>query len=220
MSNHIKSSHVLLVGTGYMAKEYVKVLKSLPCKFVVIGNQLTSTKEFERATGKKAYSGGIEKLNNFSEFTHCINAVRSDLLHSVNTHLLQFGAREILCEKPGALYLNELKQITKLANQSNTRILIAYNRRFYSSVDKLIELVKLDGGVESLYFDFTEWEAQWIHGKTSKKILLNLFIMNSLHIIDLAFYICGLPKKLSSFVSGYSVWHQKAMIFSGADRGE
>ena len=67
MSNHIKSSHVLLVGTGYMAKEYVKVLKSLPCKFVVIGNQLTSTKEFERATGKKAYSGGIEKFNNFSE---------------------------------------------------------------------------------------------------------------------------------------------------------
>ena len=142
--------------------------------------------------------------------------MRSDLLHSVNTHLLHFGAREILCEKPGALYLDELKQITKLANQSNTRILIAYNRRFYSSVDKLIELAKLDGGVESLYFDFTEWEAQWTHGKTSKKILLNLFIMNSLHVIDLAFYICGLPKKLSSFVSGYSDWHQKAMIFSGA----
>ena len=216
MSNNINETNVVLIGAGYMASEYTKVLKSLPCKFTVIGNHLKSAKKFESQTGVKVKAGGIHKITDFSEFTHCINTVRSDFLHPVNLHLLNHGAKNILCEKPGALYLKDLRESANLAAQLNTSILIAYNRRFYASVDKLVELASDDGGVESFYFDFTEWEEQWKNHTTSEQILLNLFIMNSLHVVDLAFYIGGIPKKLKSFVSGYSDWHQKAMIFSGA----
>ena len=216
MPNNINQTNVILIGAGYMAREYTKVLNSLTCKFTVIGNKLKTAKEFELQTGVEVKAGGIYKINDFSEFTHCINTVRSDLLHPVNMHLLNHGAKKILCEKPGALYLKDLRESENLANQLNVPILIAYNRRFYASVKKLLKLASDDGGVESFYFDFTEWEEQWNNQTTNKQILLNLFIMNSLHVIDLAFFIGGTPKSLQSFVSGYSDWHQKAMVFSGA----
>ena len=36
---------------------------------------------------------------------------------------------------------------------------VAYNRRFFDSVIKLIKLCELDKGITSMHFEFTEWDA-------------------------------------------------------------
>ena len=38
-----------------------------------------------------------------------------------------------------------------------SKVWIAYNRRFYASVQKLRQLCDLDGGITSAVFEFTEW---------------------------------------------------------------
>lgn len=59
MSSNVKE--VLLVGTGYMGREYVKVLKAQNVSFTVVGNSAASTQRFSEETGVPAWAGGIER---------------------------------------------------------------------------------------------------------------------------------------------------------------
>ena len=43
---------------------------------------------------------------------------------------------------------------------------------------------------------------------------------NSSHVIDLAFYFTGLPKKWVSYRSGSLIWHKSASTFAGAGVSE
>ena len=73
---------------------------------------------------------------------------------SITKLLLNNGAKKILLEKPGALNVSSLKLIKGSANKLNSELLIGYNRRFYESVDKLIELSNNDGGIKNVHFEF------------------------------------------------------------------
>ena len=76
MSNNLS---VLLVGTGYMGREYEKVLTNLNVLYSVVGRSETNCEEFERETGKKAIAGGIDsfikKCRGVDIPTHAIVAV-------------------------------------------------------------------------------------------------------------------------------------------------
>lgn len=56
-----KIDYLLLVGAGYMAREYAKVLKALKVKFIVVGNRKNSAKSFEKSMNVQVEPGGIEK---------------------------------------------------------------------------------------------------------------------------------------------------------------
>ena len=47
-------------------------------------------------------------------------------------------------------------------------------------------------------------------------VLKNWFLANSSHVIDLAFYLGGKPKKIQSYAAGGNNWHPAATIFAGA----
>ena len=100
--------------------------------------------------------------------------------------------------------------------KKKAEVFIGFNRRFYSSVDFIREALVSEGGPLSFHFDFTERIDQILENKTKKILLENLFSYNSLHVVDLAFHLCGYPKKLFSTSSGYSDWHKKPMIFVGS----
>ena len=46
---------IYLIGTGYMASEYSKVLDSINSNDTVLGNSAQSCSNFEKSTGKKLY---------------------------------------------------------------------------------------------------------------------------------------------------------------------
>tara|TARA_B110000459_G_C16619555_1_gene500825 strand:- start:420 stop:1358 length:939 start_codon:yes stop_codon:yes gene_type:complete len=206
---------ILLIGTGYMAKEYLKVLQFMNLDFNVLGNSQKSCDTFFMETNVEAKSGSIENIDNIKEFDFAINAASSDQLYKINIFLIANEIKNILCEKPGANNIDELENLNLISLKRKLNFFIAYNRRFYSSVNKLMELVDIDGGVQSFCFDFTEWESTVLEVIKDRNILKNWFVVNSLHVVDLAFFIGGTPIEINSNIMGESSWH-KPMVFCGS----
>ena len=151
-------SAIWLVGSGLMAQAYASVLKSLNIQFEVIGRGEQSAIDFEKATGIPVHIGGIaEASKRLDPPDQAIVAVNiEELTRSANT-LVELGCKHILLEKPGSLNFNDLVRLHNNAKANSSSIYIAYNRRFYSSVDKLRDLCAFDGGITSAFFEFTEW---------------------------------------------------------------
>lgn len=100
--------------------------------------------------------------------------------------------------------------------KKKARIFIAYNRRFYSSVLKAKQIIKEDEGCLSFVFEFTEWTHLVKDAEKSKEEKAKWFIANSTHVVDLAFYLGGVPRHIACYTSGGLNWHPSASVFSGA----
>lgn len=213
---------VWIIGTGLMAVDHAKVLLGMNISFEVIGRGEKRALQFEEMTGIKPITGGIEKhfKSGAEAPAFVINAVGIDQLANVTLVLLENKCKNILLEKPGVAYYQEIDQLSAKAKEMKAQILLAYNRRFYQSVQKALQIIQEDGGVRSYNFEFTEWshQIQAIRDQKTEAELQNWFLGNSTHVIDLAFFLGGEPKELSCFVAGKNEidWHRNSSNFSGA----
>ena len=90
------SMNVLVVGSGAMAKEYIKVLKALNTPVTVVGRSATGVENFKRDTGIAALSGGLEAnigTLDIASFTHCIVTTNVTQLYGNVRSLLFAGAK-------------------------------------------------------------------------------------------------------------------------------
>ncbi len=215
MSNNLK--RVLLAGTGYMSKEYIKVLKAFEIEYMIVGNRTESVKQFMEETGEQACAGGVDhyilECNDLPEYA--IVAVSHKNLYSVTKTLAEAGVKKILVEKPGVTTLNDIKDLIRIAEQKGSEIYIAYNRRFYQSVKKAEELIKQDGGLKSVSFEFTEWAHVIEKTNHSDEMKQKWFLLNSTHVVDLVFYFAGLPKTITTQINGSLNWHKVGCIYTG-----
>lgn len=213
--------NLLLVGAGYMATEYSKVLVDLGYEFRVVGRSEKGVKAFLNSTGIEAYSGGIEKyyLHGGKLTETAIVAVSESELAKTSIFLIEHGVKRILLEKPGAENIDDLKKICKSAEENKASVQIAYNRRYYSSVDKALEIIENDGGVKSFMFEFTEW-LNVIKERNPSTNFSTLFLANSTHVADLAFFLGGFPKKMTCYRTGSLLEHPSGSIFSGSGMSE
>ena len=208
---------ILVVGVGLIGQEYVKILEDLECNVVVVGRSKENVKKFNQKTGIIAHAGGVQNFfkNNLDRFDGAIAAVGVESLNSVTKELLNNNLKNILVEKPGGNSINEISEIENLATSKKSNVFLAYNRRFYSSVEKAIQIIIQDGGVSSFNFEFTEWGHEIKNLSHSPQVKKNWFMGNSSHVVDMAFYLGGLPKKISSYAKDELDWH-KPTNFSGA----
>lgn len=218
MSDNLScSKKVVLFGTGKMGVEYSKVLQNLGVNFSVVGRSEAGVERFHSQTGIKAIPNGFlawkEKCEPDVEFA--IVAVSVEELSKTVIDLMDSGIRKILVEKPAGLNTEEVRLVRDKAKDTGTKVVVAYNRRFYSSVLKAQEIIKEDGGVKSFCFEFTEW-VHLIPDHIKEDVKKNWFLANSTHVVDLAFLLGGEPKEFKSFVSGGCDWHPAATVFSGA----
>ena len=138
-------------------------------------------------------------------------------MFSVTKFFLNSGYN-ILLEKPP--YTLQRLKLLALSREKNSKIFVAFNRRFYSSVEKLMELVESDGGIKSLSFDFTEWADKISLLEKPQEVKDRWILSNSSHVLDLAFYLVGKPKEIFCFQGGSIDWHKKAARFNGAGISE
>lgn len=210
---------ILIVGAGPMAVQYANVLKALGQPFQVVGRSAQSAETFHAAVGVMPCTGGIEAYFNGEHpaIQSAIVAVSIEQLEYASTYLLDQGVKRLLVEKPGALTLDAIERLKHKADAAGATVYIAYNRRFLSSVLKARELIKEDGGVTSFNFEITEWST--IQGiPKAEGVKENWFFGNTTHVTDLAFYLGGRPRQLSTFTagSGSLPWHSRAARFCGA----
>ena len=212
---------VLLVGSGSMSKEYAKVLKHLKIDFNVIGNTIDSCKNFEKELSLPAIHGGLKKFlnqKNLGLYSHAINAVNVEYLKETTINLIEKGIKTILIEKPGSVHFSELDEISNIAEGEKSDIYIAYNRRFYSSVEKMKELIYKDGGILSAHCEFTEWVHKINPDNYPNDVVNKWVIANSSHVLDTMFFLIGEPKILNPMILGKSkvLWHPTGSIFIGS----
>jgi len=213
---------IWIVGAGLMAAEYAKVLNALNIPFTVIGRSEENCKKIKDVYNGAVVSGGLKKFlaTNPSLPAKAIVAVGIEALSETTKELVKYGIKSILLEKPGIGYPSEIEDLLKVAESNNATVLLAYNRRFYSSVLKAEEIIKNDGGVSSFNFEFTEWAHIIKTLSKTKEELHNWFLGNSSHVIDTAFFLGGKPTKLAAFYSGSLDWHPAASNFAGAGISE
>lgn len=208
---------VLLIGAGPMADDYAAVLLGLGVQFEAVCRSPKSANLFSAKHNVKCSSKGLSaylKTNGPPSFAIVSVAIQD--LYKVTKELLSYKVKEILIEKPGALFYNEIQELTSLSKVSQCNIFIAYNRRFYSSVATLKDLIKKDGGLTSVNFDFTEWSDRIAPLSKAKNVKERWVLSNSSHVIDLAFYLAGQPIKKFFSSSGSLGWHPESARFVGA----
>lgn len=212
------SKEVLLVGSGGMAADYVKVLRALELRFTIVGRGEQSAKKCSEATGCEVITGGLAAYLAKSPAipSHAIVAVGVEKLHETTLQLLAYGVKNILVEKPAGLDKQEIMSVQQEAREQGASIYVAYNRRFYSSVLKAQEIIAQDGGVTSFNFEFTEWAHQIEKLTKAPGVKEHWFLGNSTHVVDLAFYLGGRPEQMSTYTSGGLAWHSAGSVYSGA----
>lgn len=215
---------IWLVGTGLMGVEYAKILNSLGVQYTAIGRGEQSAAAFEEQTGHKAVRGGLSAfLATKPEVAkHAIVAVGIEALTDTCVELLGYGVKTILQEKPGIGWISEIDKLVDATVKANAKVVLAYNRRFYSSVLAAEKIIKEDGGVSSFNFEFTEWSHTIEPLPKTNVEHQTWFMGNSSHVIDAAFFLGGEPKEICAFHSGDGdlKWHLSGSKYSGAGVAE
>ena len=212
-----------LVGAGPMAVDYSKVLDALDVSYEVIGRGEDSADRFFQATGHKVKPGGLNKWLDSDDIKKpdaAIVAVGVEKLAETTNALLDYDFKDILVEKPAGLNFYEIASVANKTKESGANVFVAYNRRFYASVIKAKEIIVADGGVTSFNFEFTEWSHEIEKLEKAPGVKENWFLANSSHVVDLAFYLGGKPKDISTYTAGGLNWHPSASIFAGAGVSE
>ncbi len=141
-----------------MAQDYARVLKGLDISFEVIGRGADSANKFEKFIGKSVRTGGLnDALSEGEAPKKAIVAVGVEQLAPTTAELIDAGVKRIMIEKPAGIDLAEIVSLNRMAEENGTSVLLAYNRRFYGSVQQARECILEDGGVLSAQFEFTEW---------------------------------------------------------------
>jgi predicted dehydrogenase len=222
MSNNLSSQKVVVFGVGPVGREYCKILQHLNVDFSVVGRSKTGVERFVAETGIMAVPNGVEawKDQGDGSIRSAIVAVNLEELAQTSIDLMDCGIRNILLEKPGGISAEEIKQVRDKAKATGTKVWIAYNRRFYASALKAQEIIRNDGGVKSFNFEFTEWPHIILDKVESETAKNNWFLVNSTHVVDMAFLLGGFPEKLETFTAGGCDWHPESAIFSGSGISE
>lgn len=212
---------IWIIGAGVIAREYAKVLKSLRKEFICIGRGIESAKVFEEVTGVSPITGGLEEyLASYPDIPEAaIVATNLGSLSGNTISLLKYGVKRVLCEKPGFLYPRELEEVVRVCIEREAEVYYAYNRRFFSSTLAAEKIIEEDGGLRSFNFEFTEWGHVIAQYNKPKSELNNWFYANSTHVVDLAFFLGGIPVEMSCYAKDETEWH-KPITFAGAGRTE
>lgn len=212
---------LLLVGTGYMAKEYAKVLIGLKTSFLVVGRGEKNCNLFRyEFPGITVIEGGLENFTIGHNIGKAIVASSIESLNSNVQKLLKMGVNDILLEKPGGKTPEEIITLYNVVKSYNAKVVLAYNRRFYSSTRELRHLASEDGGILSFNFEFTEWSHTIEPLEIDPGIKANWFLANSSHVVDTAFFLGGVPLNWKPYYSGNLNWHPSSSIFVGAGISE
>ncbi len=220
MSDNLKN--VLVAGTGEIAKQYCRVLKKMNIHPDVVGRNFDKAETFGREEAVNAYGGGIDSFleKPGKQYGYAIVAVDLQQLCNVTCSLINHGIKNIFTEKPCGMNKEEIHRIADLADKHDASVYVAYNRRFYASTSKALEIIEEDGGVKSFHFEFTEWAHTIEPLSYSQEIKEEWFLANSSHVADLAFFLGGEPREMSCYVSGALKWHTRGCVYSGAGVSE
>ena len=176
----MRNNHnICLIGAGYMAEEYLKVLSDKKLKCFGIHSRTKSKINYlkEKYNIKKIFKN-IREINNSEEIDSIIIAVNEISTFKI-LNKLNLKKFKILCEKPVGVNYDESQKILKLIKKNRSSLFVSMNRRYFNSTIKAKNYVKNKTGKRFIYIN-----DQQIQNR--KKAVVNKQMMygNSVHLID------------------------------------
>jgi predicted dehydrogenase len=211
---------ILIIGSGGIAEQYCIALSQMKIKDVtILSRSFDNASSLAKNFNFNPMGGGYEEnLKMLKKFDLVIIALPINSLILATKTALESGQTNILVEKPGSLYFDDLLELnSKILNQ---KIRIAYNRLVYPNFHLLKELVSKEGGILSCNFSFTEWIHTINFKNNDSDIYERWGISNSLHVISMVAELIGFPKKLHPIQYGKFSWHPSGSIFVGSGMSE
>jgi predicted dehydrogenase len=209
---------VLLIGNGYMATEYAKVLQGMPSmEFDVAGRNQSKVEAFTKASGAgKGFLFNELNEDELRGYDAVILASSIESLPELLQSLLRRGVKKILVEKPVALSSKVVSALAEEAEKAGAEVRVALNRRFYQSVLGMKRILKKEP-IQACFFDFTEWAWQISESKYPSEVKARWALANSIHVIDTVVALTGARKVKDSMIAGHSAipWHPSGSIFAG-----
>ena len=167
------------------------------------------------------FEGDFQELFKKHSPTHVILATPIQTLNDLVAKLIKHNVKNLLIEKPFFLNSEDSKLFLKKTQNLNINIFIAFNRRFYSSINFALNLIRdKKEKIESVNFEFNEIiRPQNGPVNQLEDVKQRWLLANSLHVIDTAFFPVGLPDlKKSNFQHKNEnlEWHKSTSIFFGS----
>lgn len=211
---------VWIIGAGALSSVYVDVLRDLGYDPLVIGRGPDQATKLAEEKQVRVIHGGLEAFLTTQPalpLAACV-VVGVEALAQTTCLLVDYGVRDILCEKPGALNEASLQRLAENVSKAQVRCIIGYNRRCYAATQTARAMLMEDGGVTSFSFEFTEWSDRLRDLKKAPGVLESFGLGNSSHVMDLAFFLGGWPRELTTHVKGEDTlpWHPNGSAFAGS----
>lgn len=175
-----------LVGAGYMAREYCKVIQLHP-SFELVGvvsRNLSNSKKLSQDFNLQYFPESISELCKDAKPDLIVVAVSESSTAKVVEELLRHS-QVLLVEKPLGLSINESRSLKLGARRRASPTYVAMNRRFYDSTLNLVtELEAEQGNRVVLLQDQHDTIAATRNG-FDKLTVQNWMFANAIHTVDL-----------------------------------
>lgn len=197
-----------------MAGEYAAVLRSegLDRSFISVSR---SKERAEAFAGSHGGCGGVSLQEAMGDLAIVATAVES--LAGVTRALLERGVRHILVEKPGTLDAQGSRELARVAHKRGTRVRVAYNRRYFGSVQQLAAGLVASPPLGA-FLDLTEWWYRIVELSRPAEVKARWAIANTVHVVDTAIHLLGPPSGLHPMVQGSLPEHPSGSTFVGSGR--
>ena len=185
-----------IIGAGDIAQEHLKVLRDLPVDVIAVCNRgeerrLNTSKKFNIPNTYEKYEDMFKNHKLDAVFV----LVTIENMGEVCLDCAKYGI-PLFVEKPIGLSINEVKEIKRVADENNTKIMVGVNRRFMSTIMKAKEII---GGLKGINIEAPERFLNEIEDDENSKEAMDAWIYaNGVHCIDLLRFFGGDVKEVVS----------------------
>ena len=193
------SYNVGIIGAGNIAIEHLKVINKIRSLklYSIYSRTISKARKLALKYNIKKTYKSLEEILNDNNIQCFIILVSSENIYKITKKVI-ISKKPFFVEKPIALNNRDYLSLKKLCIKNNTLNMVGYNRRFYSILDKSINIIRKYGGISSFHIE--GHERIWKLKKTFNNKILNSWIYaNSIHTIDMLSYFGGDIAKISHF---------------------
>ena len=192
---------IALIGAGNISHMHLDMITSLKNYEVSVLYSRTTSKSQRLKKKYHIIKNIVDNKNKIKLFNFDVIMilVSSDQIYRVSKYFISKFNCPIFIEKPPGLSLIEMKNLSNLSKKKNKKVMIGLNRRYYSNINKAIDFIKKNGGINSFHIEGNERYLLVKNYIKNQKIIRNWIFANSIHTIDLFLFLGGDIKKMNIF---------------------
>src|SRR3990167_444072 len=186
MKNKIK---IAFIGAGSMAREHARAFSSLTDVSLVgiYSRTLDKAKQLAKEFSIPIVSDSIRYLYENTMADLVVIAVPELAANTIAKKCFQFSW-SVLMEKPAGYNLQDAQDILHAAELNNSNVMVAFNRRFYSSIQAVYKDLASHHEKRFIHIQDQQSYQEARHYKHPEEVVQNFMYANSIHNIDLFRY--------------------------------